>query len=337
MAASIAAPPYSAKGPTVVISTSPASTSPRMLAGRLTSATATSKPPSPAASAASGSGCRPARTGRTPWETSASAVRRPVKPVAPKSTMRAVPAMPVSLPVVSVVIVTGTGTGVGKTVVTAALTALAIARGASVAVVKPAQTGLGPGQPGDLAEVRRLAVPPTAAVDLLEFVRYPDPLSPAAAARRVGRPPLDLGDALRRITAVAADRRLVLVEGAGGLLVRFDDDGHTLADLARGLRAPVLVVIRAGLGTLNDTALTLEALAHRGLELAGVVIGSWPVAPGLAERSNIADLATLASRPLCGAVPEGATRLPAPAFLATAEASLAPAFGGRFDPAGLRS
>src|SRR5664279_4972148 len=315
MAASIAAPPYSAKGPTVVISTSPASTSPRMLAGRLTSATATSKPPSPAASAASGSGCRPARTGRTPWETSASAVRRPVKPVAPKSTMRAVPAMPVSLPVVSVVIVTGTGTGVGKTVVTAALTALAIARGASVAVVKPAQTGLGPGQPGDLAEVRRLAVPPTAAVDLLEFVRYPDPLSPAAAARR----------------------RLVLVEGAGGLLVRFDDDGHTLADLARGLRAPVLVVIRAGLGTLNDTALTLEALAHRGLELAGVVIGSWPVAPGLAERSNIADLATLAGRPLCGAVPEGATRLPAPAFLATAEASLAPAFGGRFDPAGLRS
>ena len=238
---------------------------------------------------------------------------------------------------VSVVIVTGTGTGVGKTVVTAALTALAIARGASVAVVKPAQTGLGPGQPGDLAEVRRLAVPPTAAVDLLEFVRYPDPLSPAAAARRVGRPPLDLGDALRRITAVAADRRLVLVEGAGGLLVRFDDDGHTLADLARGLRAPVLVVTRAGLGTLNDTALTLEALAHRGLELAGVVIGSWPVAPGLAERSNIADLATLAGRPLCGAVPEGATRLPAPAFLATAEASLAPAFGGRFDPAGLRS
>lgn len=235
----------------------------------------------------------------------------------------------------SVVIVTGTGTGVGKTVVTAALAALAVSRGCSVAVVKPAQTGVAPGEPGDLAEISRLAALPTGAA-LAEFARYPDPLSPAAAARHAGRPPLDCQDAVRRIGELAQHRRLVLVEGAGGLLVRYDEDGTTLADLARALGAPVLVVTRPGLGTLNETALTLEAMAHRGLGLGGLVIGAWPARPGLAERSNVPDLETLAARPLGGALPAGASRLTPPEFLAMAAAALAPAYGGRFDPARFR-
>ena len=115
----------------------------------------------------------------------------------------------------SIVVVTGTGTGVGKTVVTAALSALAAARGWSLALVKPAQTGVDPQDPGDLAEIRRLAGLP-AAVGLHEFARYPDPLSPAAAARRAGQPPMDRDHAVRRIGELARDHRLVLVEGAGG-------------------------------------------------------------------------------------------------------------------------
>ena len=79
---------------------------------------------------------------------------------------------------------TGTGTGVGKTVVTAAVVALAAARGSRVAVVKPAQTGARPDEPGDLDEVRRLA----AVTDLHEHARFPDPLSPAAAAPPPGGP-----------------------------------------------------------------------------------------------------------------------------------------------------
>lgn len=228
--------------------------------------------------------------------------------------------------------VTGTGTGVGKTVVTAALTALALSRGSSVAVVKPAQTGVGPDEPGDLAAVARLAALPAEA-ELHEYARFPDPLSPAAAARHAGRLPMDYNDAIRRIRALEERSRLVLVEGAGGLLVRYDEDGATLADMARALDAPVLVVTRSGLGTLNDTALTLEAMAHRGLDLAGLVIGSWPAPPGLADRSNLGDLQTLAARPLSGALPEGAGRLQPAEFLAMAAASLAPAYGGRFDPA----
>jgi dethiobiotin synthetase len=138
--------------------------------------------------------------------------------------------------------------------------------------------------------------------------------------------------------ALRLDREhdLVLVEGAGGLLVRFDEDGLTLADLARGLRAPVLVVAGPQLGTLNHTALTLEALAPRGLELSGLVLGSWPADPGLAERSNLRDLETLAARPLLGALPAGAGALDRAAFLEVARAGLAPQLGGTFDSRAFR-
>jgi dethiobiotin synthetase len=211
-----------------------------------------------------------------------------------------------------ILVVTGTGTGVGKTIVTAALAALARGQGARVAVVKPAQTGLGPGsaapeEESDLEVVRRLS----GVTDLHELARYPDPLSPEAAARTSGLPPLDLGVAAAYIKELAAD--LVLVEGAGGLLVRYDPSGATIADLAAALGAPVVVVTTAGLGTLNHTALTLEALAARGLALAGLVIGSWPDDPGLAELSNLTDLP-----PLSGRMPAGAGRLGCHSFLAAA-------------------
>ncbi|MBO2450312.1 ATP-dependent dethiobiotin synthetase BioD [Actinomadura barringtoniae] len=231
----------------------------------------------------------------------------------------------------SVLVVTGTCTGVGKTVVTAALAALAAARGASVAVVKPGQTGVQPGEPGDLDDVRRLA----GVTDLHEYARFPDPLSPAAAARQAGMDPVDLPAAAERIRSLSETRRLVLVEGAGGLLVRYDD-GATIADLARWLGAAVVLVARPDLGTLNHTALTLEAMAHRGVQLAGVVLGEWPAEPDLAMRSNIEDLETVAARPLAGAMPAGSGSLDAPEFLLTAHDALAPAFGGVFNAATFR-
>jgi dethiobiotin synthetase len=233
---------------------------------------------------------------------------------------------------VSVLVVTGTGTGVGKTVVTAAVAALAAARGSRVAVVKPAQTGVAADEPGDLDDVRRLA----GVIDLHEHARFPDPLSPAAAARRAGLSPLDLLTSERLVRELADTRDLVLVEGAGGLLVRYDDEGATIADLARDLSADVLVTVDPALGTLNHTALTLEAMAHRGLRLAGVVVGAWPPEPDLACRSNVRDLETLAARPLAGALVAGAGALDAPQFLLAARDGLAPALGGTFDAADFR-
>lgn len=234
----------------------------------------------------------------------------------------------------SILIVTGTSTGVGKTVVTAALAALAQAHGSRVAVVKPAQTGVAadadaPAGVTDLDVVRRLA----GVTDLHELARFPDPLSPEAAASAAGLPPLDLRDAAEYIGKLSQAKDLVLVEGAGGLLVRYDAAGTTLADLAKLLDADVLVVAEPGLGTLNHTALTLEALACRGLALAGVVIGRWPADPGVAERSNLTDFESIIGGPIAGALPDGSGLADAPEFLAAARAGLTPRFGGRFDPA----
>jgi dethiobiotin synthetase len=105
----------------------------------------------------------------------------------------------------------------------------------------------------------------------------------------------------------------------------------TVADLSMELAAPAVVVARAGLGTLNHTALTLEALAQRGIK-ALLVIGAWPAEPDLVHRTNIVDL----PGELAGAVPAGAGRLAQPIFRASAPSWLSPTLHGRFDPAEFR-
>ncbi|HEY6791332.1 MAG TPA: AAA family ATPase, partial [Trebonia sp.] len=87
-------------------------------------------------------------------------------------------------------------------------------------------------------------------------------------------------------------------------------------------------VAAAGLGTLNHTALTCEALSTRGLTCAGVVVGSWPREPGLAERQNLADLPVAAGAPLVGVLPEGAGTLRGAGFLRVAREGLPPLLGG---------
>jgi dethiobiotin synthetase len=224
---------------------------------------------------------------------------------------------PRSLP--SVVLVTGTGTGVGKTVATAALAALVRGRGSSVVVVKPTQTGLGPGEPGDVDDVRRLVGDD---LPTHELVRLRDALSPEAAARREGvdLPPVAAHAA--RVAALAATTDVTLVEGAGGLLVRLDSRGGTLADLGTALRykgvsCGAVLVAAAGLGTLSTAALTAEALAARGIPLLGVVVGSWPAEPGLAETENLTDLPRVTGSPVWGRLPEGAGRMPRGEFTAS--------------------
>jgi dethiobiotin synthetase len=103
------------------------------------------------------------------------------------------------------------------------------------------------------------------------------------------------------------------------------------------LDAPVVVVAAPGLGTLNHTALTLEALAGRKIPCAGVVIGCWPARPGLAELANLTDLEAVAGQPLAGALPERAGRLGREAFGQMAARCLGPGLGGTFRPEDLAS
>ncbi|WP_102140951.1 dethiobiotin synthase [Mycobacterium hubeiense] len=206
----------------------------------------------------------------------------------------------------SVLVVTGTDTGVGKTIVTAALACHARLTGLDVAVCKPVQTGSPVDD--DLADVRRLS----GVSELHGSWRYPEPLAPVAAAERAGMALPTRAELLASVRAVDAPKRLTLVEGAGGLLVEVGAGGATLRDLAVELAAPVLIVVRPGLGTLNHTALTLESLASQGLSCAGLVIGAWPSQPGVTEVDNRAALARLA--PVRAVLPEGAGSLSAVDF-----------------------
>ncbi|MBS9534309.1 dethiobiotin synthase [Mycobacterium sp. M1] len=214
-------------------------------------------------------------------------------------------------------IVTGTGTGVGKTIATAALASAARQAGLDVAVCKPVQTGTIDGD-DDLAEIGRL----TGVTELVGLARYPQPLAPVAAAEDAGATLPTRRDLLTLIDAVDRPGRLTLVEGAGGLLVELTADGTTLRDLAAECGAAVLVVVAAGLGTLNHTALTVESLAGQGIPCAGLVIGSWPERPDAAETSNRTALARLA--PVRAMLPAGSGALPVADFAAMSAAAFAP-------------
>ncbi|MCX2163597.1 dethiobiotin synthase [Corynebacterium auriscanis] len=196
--------------------------------------------------------------------------------------------------------ITGTNTDVGKTIATAALAAHYTAQGLRVTVAKPVQTGEPPGH-GDTTTVARLT-----GVQTCEFVRYPEPLAPNLSARRAGMPQPDREELVNWIRGIEAD--IVLVEGAGGLLVRLADD-FTLADVAADLSAPLIVVTSLGLGSLNAAELTVEAAHSRGLKVAGLIGGSLPATPDLATRLNIQELPHITGVPLLGCIPAGAGAL----------------------------
>jgi dethiobiotin synthetase len=225
----------------------------------------------------------------------------------------------------STVVITGTGTGIGKTIVTSAIAALARAHGRSVAVVKPVQTGVEGSDESDIDVVGRL----TGIADRHELVRYPEPLAPATAARRSGTEATPV-IALARMVDALSDRDLVLVEGAGGLLVHLDEQQHTIVDLASAINADLLVVTAAGLGALNMTALTCDRIRGHRLNCLGVVIGAWPASPDLATMCNLDDLPAYAGVPLLGLLPERAGEASPIEFLDLARNGLAPELGGQW-------
>ena len=201
--------------------------------------------------------------------------------------------------------ITGTDTGVGKTMVTAALASWLRAEGRDVGVMKPVHTGCryarGRWRLPDTARLVR-AARVTDPVDLLTPYRFTPPLSPLAAARRAGRR-ISLPRLVAAHRALARRHRILLVEGSGGLLAPLTER-HTMADLAKRLRWPILIVARAGLGTLNHTLLTVEAARRRGLRIAGIILNQ-PLHsrrdPSLA--GNAALLRELTGLPVCGPLP----------------------------------
>ncbi len=165
--------------------------------------------------------------------------------------------------------VTATDTGVGKTEIACALLASARAGGLDAVGLKPAQSGAALGERSD-AERLRDACGAAEPLDAICPYSFAAPLAPAVAAR-VERREISFVRVLEAARALAARHAAIVVEGAGGVLVPLTER-ETYADLAAALALPVVVVARAGLGTVNHTALTVEALRRRGLALAAIVM-----------------------------------------------------------------
>lgn len=186
-----------------------------------------------------------------------------------------------------ILFVTGTDTGVGKTVVSSVLARREARRGRSVRYLKPVQTGLEPGAFGDADFVARVA-----GVEVCEVRRFALPLAPAVAARLAGER-LVPEELLATAKALSEGVDLLIVEGAGGLLVPLCDS-YSMADYAKDLDAELVIATRPSLGTLNHSLLTLEAARQRVLRIAGLVVVDWPGEPGLTERSNLEELQRMA-------------------------------------------
>jgi dethiobiotin synthetase len=199
--------------------------------------------------------------------------------------------------------VTGTGTEVGKTVVAAVLARTAHAAGARVSVFKPAVSGLDdyPLRPevwecaAELPDhaLLRLAAGSAQGDDGIAPYRYGPPVSPHLGAELAGER-ID-PDRLRGAALDATESAEILIcEGVGGFLVPLAP-GYLVRDLARDLGMPVTIVAAPGLGTINHTLLTVEAVRLAGLQVGRVVLNRWPEAPSRLEISNRDTIAELGS------------------------------------------
>ena len=211
------------------------------------------------------------------------------------------------------IFVTGTDTGVGKTLVACALAAWLRERGHDVAVMKPVATG---GRlirdhgrnrlvSGDaLALVRAAGTREPWA--LVNPVCFREPIAPWAASARAGRS-IDVAALARAFQTLRRRHASVIVEGAGGLLVPLSPR-RMMADLARRLRLPIVLVARAGLGTLNHVLLSLACARQMQLPVAGIVLNqheppSTDRVSAIIVRTNREALTELAGVPVGGPLP----------------------------------
>jgi dethiobiotin synthetase len=203
--------------------------------------------------------------------------------------------------------VTGTGTEVGKTVVAAALAHTLRRKGSTVAVFKPAVTGLDEPGETDHALLRRAAGSEQSDDEIAPY-RYGPPASPHLAAAQAGEEidPERLRNAAR---TAAAGAECLVCEGVGGLLVPLAwrvcsgmrnklARPYLVRDLAVDLGLPVVIAASPGLGTINHTLLTLESARAAELSVAAVVLTPWPEEPSAIERSNQETIESLGEVPV---------------------------------------
>ena len=201
------------------------------------------------------------------------------------------------------IFVTATDTGIGKTMVSAALAHFLTERGLNVGIMKPAESGVcDPSRLGDDGSLLQWAASSGDAVDDISPYRLRAPLAPAQAAEKEGCF-IDFAALVSTAQKLGNRHDFLIIEGAGGLMTPLSG-GLLMADLAKAIGLPLLVVTTARLGTLNQTLLTIFAAQQMGIPLAGYMINRMPAQPDEAAETAPHTLASLASADILGVLPE---------------------------------
>ena len=199
------------------------------------------------------------------------------------------------------IFITGTDTSVGKTVVTASLSYCLCNKLEKVSVVKPVQTGTSSQRILDIEFIYKVLNKEFVFSEHC-FYSFAPPLSPKTASELIGKD-IDINKIRSKIEEQQQLNDIVIIEGAGGLLVPINKD-YLMADLAKDLESPIIIVTRPGLGAINHTLLTVESAIKRGLEILGIVINNFPLVPGDCEKTNPAEIIRLTGLPVIGVVHE---------------------------------
>jgi len=196
--------------------------------------------------------------------------------------------------------VTGTDTGVGKTLISCALLHGFAAQGKRVVGMKPVAAGCADGgQHEDVLQLRA-AGNVLAGEGQINPYCFVQAVAPHLAAQFVGVR-INLARIVESFSELNAQADVVIVEGAGGFVVPLNDEQDG-ADLAMQLGLPIILVVGMRLGCLNHALLTAEAIAARGLTLAGWV-ANVPDANMAMLNENITALQQRIGAPLLGVVP----------------------------------
>ena len=174
--------------------------------------------------------------------------------------------------------IAATDTGIGKTFITAGLGRAAQMKGISVGISKPISCG------GiDDAKYYQEKLKLKDSIDSINPVKFRQPLSPYAAMK-MEKVKIDINKIRKSIRHLKGNRDLVLVEGLGGALAPIKKN-YYIADLIKDLKIPCIIVARAGLGTINHTLMTIEALKKRKIKIAGIIMNGFD-GREISQRSN---------------------------------------------------
>jgi len=202
------------------------------------------------------------------------------------------------------IFITGTDTGVGKTVIAAGIAGMFKQSGINVGVMKPIQSGAQKNGRRLISLDAEFLIKASGAQDSRDLITpfcARQPLAPNIAFRLENKK-ININRIFDRFNLLSKKHDFMIVEGIGGISVPILDN-YLVIDLIKDLGLPILIVSRAGLGTINHTLLAAKAAQDKGIKVQGIVINDYPKIPGICEKTNPKVISKISQIPIIGLVP----------------------------------